>query len=182
MDSINWTGLLAYALLIGIGTSVAMLIFSSVAFLARTVVKAIRSKRKTHYLKSWRIIDGYPRNAVNIVDELNSRGEVECTGSIQFQSYAELPDEAIMEDLQNEVRDDPDLYMIIWKKKAITADRIMDVSDIYGRFHNKEDNDGTEDEGADRGDDHDPGTGGDEDRQRDILDPGSDQRDDGRAA
>ena len=165
MDSINWTGLLAYALLIGIGTSVAMLIFSSVAFLARTVVKAIRSKRKARYLKGWRIIDG-----------------VTTPNAVEFPTYDELPDEAIMEDLQNEVRDDPDLYMIIWKKKAITADRIMDVSDIYGRFHNKEDNDGTEDEGADRGDDHDPGTGDDEDRHRDILDPGSDQRDDGRAA
>lgn len=164
MDSINWTGLLAYALLIGIGTSVAMLIFSSVVFLARTVVKAIRSKRKAHYLKSWRVIDGYQRNAV------------------EFPTYDELPDEAIMEDLQNEVRDDPDIYMIIWKKKAITADEILDVSDIYDRFHEKEDNDGTEDEGDDRGDAHDPGTGGDEDRHRDILDPGSDQRDDGRAA
>lgn len=182
MDSINWTGLLAYAVLIGIGTSVAMLIFSSVAFLARTVVKAIRSKRKPHYLKGWRVIDGYPRNAVNLVDELNSRGEAERTGSIQFLSYDELPDEAIMEDLQNEVRDDPDLYMIIGKKKAITADKILDVSAIYDKFHKKEDNDGTEDEGDDRGDAHDPGTGGDEDRQRDILDPGSDQRDDGRAA
>lgn len=164
MDSINWTGVLAYAVLIGIGVSVAMLIFSSVVFLARTVVKAIRSKRKTRYLKSWRIVDGFVQNAV------------------EFPTYDELPDEAIMEDLQNEVRDDPDLYMIIWKKKAITADEILDVSDIYDRFHEKEDNDGTKDEGDDRGDAHDPGTGGDEDRHRDILDPGSDQRDDGRAA
>lgn len=164
MDSINWTGVLAYAVLIGIGVSVAMLIFSSVVFLARTVVKAIRSKRKTRYLKSWRIIDGFVQNAV------------------EFPTYDELPDAAIMEDLQNEVRDDPDLYMIIWKKKAITADEILDVSDIYDRFHKKEDNDGAEDEGDDRGDAHDPGTGGDEDRHRDILDPGSDQRDDGRAA
>ena len=164
MDSINWTGVLAYAVLIGIGVSVAMLIFSSVVFLARTVVKAIRSKRKTRYLKSWRIVDGFVQNAV------------------EFPTYDELPDAAIMEDLQNEVRDDPDLYMIIWKKKAITADEILDVSDIYDRFHEKEDNDGTKDEGDDRGDAHDPGTGGDEDHHRDILDPGSDQRDDGRAA
>lgn len=164
MDSINWTGVLAYAVLIGIGVSVAMLIFSSVVFLARTVVKAIRSKRKTRYLKSWRIVDGFVQNAV------------------EFPTYDELPDAAIMEDLQNEVRDDPDLYMIIWKKKAITADEILDVSDIYDRFHEKEDNDGTKDEDNDRGDAHDPGTGGDEDRHRDILDPGSDQRDDGRAA
>ena len=164
MDSINWTGVLAYAVLIGIGVSVAMLIFSSVVFLARTVVKAIRSKRKTRYLKSWRIVDGFVQNAV------------------EFPTYDELPDAAIMEDLQNEVRDDPDLYMIIWKKKAITADEILDVSDIYDRFHEKEDNDGAKDEGDDRGDAHDPGTGGDEDRHRDILDPGSDQRDDGRAA
>lgn len=164
MDSINWTGVLAYAVLIGIGVSVAMLIFSSVVFLARTVVKAIRSKRKTRYLKSWRIVDGFVQNAV------------------EFPTYDELPDEAIMDDLQNEVRDDPDLYMIIWKKKAITADEILDVSDIYDRFHEKEDNDGAKDEGDDRGDAHDPGTGGDEDRHRDILDPESDQRDDGRAA
>ena len=164
MDSINWTGLLAYAVLIGLGTSVAMLIFSSVVFLARTAVKAIRSKRKTRYLKGWSIVDGFVQNAV------------------EFPTYDELPDAAIMEDLQNEVRDDPDLYMIIWKKKAITADEILDVSDIYDRFHEKEDNDGTKDEGDDRGDDHDPGTGGDKDRQRDILDPESDQRDDGRAA
>ena len=164
MDSINWTGVLAYAVLIGIGVSVAMLIFSSVVFLARTVVKAIRSKRKARYLKGWRIIDGFVQNAV------------------EFPTYDELPDAAIMEDLQNEVRDDPDLYMIIWKKKAITADEILDVSDIYDRFHEKEDNDGTEDEGDDRGDAHDPGTGDDEDRHRDILDPGSNQRDDGRAA
>lgn len=164
MDSINWTGVLAYAVLIGIGTSVAMLIVSFVIFLARTVVKAIRSKRKARYLKGWRIVDEFTPNAV------------------QFPTYDELPDAAIMEDLQNEVRDDPDLYMIIWKKKAITADEILDVSDIYDRFHEKEDNDGTEDEGDDRGDAHDPGTGGDEDRHRDILDPESDQRDDGRAA
>lgn len=164
MDSINWTGVLAYAVLIGIGVSIAMLIFSSVVFLARTVVKAIRSKRKARYLKGWRIIDGFTPNAV------------------EFPTYDELPDAAIMEDLQNEVHDDPDLYMIIWKKKAITADGILDVSDIYDRFHEKEDNDGTKDEGDDRGDDRDPGTGGDEDRHRDILDPESDQRDDGRAA
>ena len=164
MDSINWTGVLAYAVLIGIGVSVAMLIFSFVVFLVRTVVKAIRSKRKARYLRGWRIVDEFTPNAV------------------EFPTYDELPDEAIMEDLQNEVRDDPDLYMIIWKKKAITADEILDVSDIYDRFHEKEDNDGAKDEGDDRGDDHDPGTGGDTDRQRDILDPGSDQRDDGRAA
>ena len=164
MDSINWTGVLAYAVLIGIGVSVAMLIFSSVVFLARTVVKAIRSKHKARYLKDWRIVDGFTPNAV------------------EFPTYDELPDAAIMVDLQNEVRDDPDLYMIIWKKKAITADEILDVSDIYDRFHEKEDNDGAEDEGDDRGDDRDPGTGDDEDRHRDILDPGSDQRDDGRAA
>lgn len=157
MDSINWTGVLAYAVLIGIGVSVAMLIFSSVVFLARTVVKAIRSKRKARYLKDWRIVDEFTPNAV------------------KFPTYDELPDEAIMEDLQNEVRDDPDLYMIIWKKKAITADEILDVSDIYDRFHEKEDNDGTKDEGDDRGDAHDSGTGGDEDRHRDILDPESDQ-------
>lgn len=182
MDSINWTGLLAYAVLIGIGTSVAMLIFSSVVFLARTAVKAIRSKRKTRYLKDWRIIDGYPRNAVNIVDELNARGEVECTGSIQFQSYDELPDEAIMEDLQNEVRDDPDLYMIIWKKKAITAEGVLDVADIYDKFHSKEDDNETETEGDDRGNRHDPDHDDPEDHQRDHVDPESDQRDDGRAA
>ena len=164
MDSINWTGVLAYAVLIGIGVSVAMLIFSSVVFLARTVVRAIRSKRKTRYLRDWRIVDGFTPNAV------------------EFPTYDELPDAAIMEDLQNEVRDDPDLYMIIWKKKAITADGILDVSDIYDRFHEKEDNDGTEDEGDDRGDAHDPGTGDDKDHERDILDPESDQRDDGRAA
>ena len=165
MDSINWIGVLAYAVLIGTGVSVAMLIFSFVSFLGRTVVKAIRSKRKARYLKGWRIIDG-----------------VTTPNAVEFPTYDELPDEAIMEDLQNEVRDDPDLYMIIWKKKAITADEILDVSDIYDEFHEKEDNDGTEDEGNDRGDDHDPGTGGDKDRQRDILDPESDQRDDGRAA
>lgn len=164
MDSINWTGVLAYAVLIGIGVSVAMLIFSFVVFLARTVVKVIRSKRKARYLKDWRIVDGFTQNAV------------------EFPTYDELPDEAIMEDLQNEVRDDPDLYMILWKKKAITADCIMDVSDIYDKFHEKEDNDGTKDEGDDRGDAHDPRTDGDEDHQRDILDPESDQRDDGRAA
>lgn len=164
MDSINWSGLLAYAVLIGIGTSVAMLIVSFVIFLARTVVKAIRSKRKTRYLKGWRIVDEFTPNAV------------------EFPTYDELPDEAIMEDLQNEVRDDPDLYMIIWKKKAITAEGVLDVADIYDKFHKKEDNDGIEDEGDDRGDAHDPGTDGDEDRHRDILDPESDQRDDGRAA
>lgn len=164
MDSINWTGVLAYAVLIGIGVSVAMLIFSFVVFLARTVVKAIQSKRKARYLRDWRVVDGFTQNAV------------------EFPTYDELPDEAIMEDLQNEVRDDPDLYMIIWKKKAITAEGVLDVADIYDKFHSKEDDNETETEGDDRGDRHDPDHDDAEDHQRDHVDPESDQRDDGRAA
>lgn len=165
MEHINWLGLFLYAVVIGIGVGLAMAIWSLLRFGIEWLVNVIRDRidndtpEPTQYLAGFRITD---------IDKDQP--------AVAFSDVRPLTKEEMIKDMQDEIREDPDMYAIIWNKLMITENKVVDVGDIYDRFHpGKESNEPeTED-----GDSVEPVSGDDGDSQLDHPDLEGARTDDG---
>ena len=138
--SINFIFGLILALVIG--TIVSYLVIQGVDFL----ICYIRKRN----LKDWRIVDFDPDiPAVQIKAE-------------------DFTDEEVMLDARDWCKEDDRIVFIMVKTQdkanLVTKNGVLDATDIYNKFH-KEENNGQEDEGADRTDAGDDVDSADEDRQ-----------------
>lgn len=154
--SINFIFGLILALVIG--TIISYLAIQGADFLIRYIREKNRCKKNTYlkdckkntYLKDWCIVGFDPDiPAVQINAE-------------------EFTDEEVMLDARDWCKEDDRIVFIMVKTQdkanLVTKNGVLDATDIYNKFH-KEENNGQEDEGADRTDAGDDVDSADEDRQ-----------------
>lgn len=132
-----------------IGTIISYLAIQGVDSLIHYIRKRNRCKKNT-YLKDWRVVGFDPDiPAVQINAE-------------------EFTDEEVMLDARDWCKEDDRIVFIMVKTQdkanLVTKNGVLDATDIYNKFH-KEENNGQEDEGADRTDAGDDVDSADEDRQ-----------------
>lgn len=171
MDHIDWLGLFLYAVVIGIGVGLAMAIWSLLRFGVEWLVNVIQDRIDhhdepdlAHYLVGFKVDGPLDKNRP----------------AVEIDEGRPLTREEMIKDMQDEIREDPDMYAIIWNKLMITEDKVVDVTDVYDRFHPGKENNELETESDDRGDGADSESDDHEDCERDLVDSGEDQRDDGR--
>lgn len=132
-----------------IGTIISYLATQGADFLIRYIRKRNHCEKNT-YLKDWRIVDFDPDiPAVQINAE-------------------ELTDDEVILDAQEFCKDDDRIFFVMVKTddkvNLVTKNGALDATDIFNKFHKKENNE-PEDEDTDRNDDRDDNNSSDEDRQ-----------------
>lgn len=145
--SINFIFGLVLAMVIG--TVISYLVIQGADFLIHYIRKNNFCKSDT-YLKDWRIVDFDPD-----------------VPTVQINAE-EFTDDELMLDARDWCKEEDRIVFIMVKTQdkanLVTKNGVLDATDIYNKFH-KEENNGQEDEGADRTDDRDDNDSSDEDRQ-----------------